>query len=73
MSFNNLTTRSRKKLLFVSKPIDITVLVKNEVLCDTVTLTDIYQNIKEGVYDIVINNFNSKRKILSPTIYSRSK
>lgn len=47
---------------FVSKPIDITVLIRNYAICHPQNRTQINSNLKENAYDIIINNPASERK-----------
>ena len=48
----------------VGKPIDITVLIRNYVICVAEDLRDIEWYIKQRYYDLIIDNPNSVRKFL---------
>ena len=47
---------------FVSKPMDITVLIRNDTICHPEDHTWINSELRENAYDIRINNPDSKRK-----------
>ncbi len=47
---------------FVSKPMDITILIRNDTICHPEDRAWINSNLRENAYDIIINNPDSGRK-----------
>ena len=52
----------KDSIKFASKPIDITVLIKNDSICNEEDNSAINHHIRKNLYDIVINNPDSKIK-----------